>query len=129
MLLVAILLLPLILLLVLSTAPSPVLSPCTPFRSLAITIYLSVLSPPVSSAAPLVAVLRLPPSMWKQSFALLPTLLLLWATQVSAANFTFSYGTATSCDDFEVSWTGTTILLSPLTRLKSLPQAELVPII
>ncbi|KAI0698426.1 hypothetical protein C8T65DRAFT_697871 [Cerioporus squamosus] len=46
--------------------------------------------------------------MWTRLPRLLPTLLLLWPLQAYAANFTFSYGKATHCDDFQVSWTGGT---------------------
>ncbi|KAJ2970410.1 hypothetical protein NUW54_g12733 [Trametes sanguinea] len=47
-------------------------------------------------------------SMWRSAWSLIPTLILLWPRQVYAANFTFTYGTATQCDDFSVSWTGGT---------------------
>ncbi|OSD03170.1 hypothetical protein PYCCODRAFT_1467041 [Trametes coccinea BRFM310] len=46
--------------------------------------------------------------MWRSAWSLIPTLILLWPRQVHAANFTFTYGTATQCDDFSVSWTGGT---------------------
>ncbi|RPD55835.1 hypothetical protein L226DRAFT_518465 [Lentinus tigrinus ALCF2SS1-7] len=46
--------------------------------------------------------------MWTRSLGLLQTILLLWPLQAHAANFTFSYGQATQCDDFQVSWTGGT---------------------
>ncbi|KAI0639504.1 hypothetical protein C8Q77DRAFT_1152481 [Trametes polyzona] len=44
--------------------------------------------------------------MWKTGWTLLPPLLLLWPLQTHAANFTFSYGAASECDDFQISWTG-----------------------
>ncbi|KAI0651954.1 hypothetical protein C8Q79DRAFT_1005202 [Trametes meyenii] len=46
--------------------------------------------------------------MWTHYWALLSTLVLLWPLQGYAANFTFSYGVANQCDDFQVSWTGGT---------------------
>ncbi|KAI9065827.1 hypothetical protein FKP32DRAFT_1567095 [Trametes sanguinea] len=46
--------------------------------------------------------------MWRSAWSLIPTLILLWPRQVQAANFTFTYGAATQCDDFSVSWTGGT---------------------
>ncbi|KAI0800304.1 hypothetical protein C8Q74DRAFT_404029 [Fomes fomentarius] len=44
--------------------------------------------------------------MWKTTLGIFLTILPLWSSYVRAANFTFSYGAATECDDFEVSWTG-----------------------
>ncbi|KAH9898299.1 hypothetical protein C8Q73DRAFT_788493 [Cubamyces lactineus] len=44
--------------------------------------------------------------MWASGWGLIPTLILLWPLQGYAANFTFTYGAATQCDDFTVSWTG-----------------------
>ncbi|KAI8990532.1 hypothetical protein BD414DRAFT_413419 [Trametes punicea] len=46
--------------------------------------------------------------MWATGLGLIPTVILLWPRQAHAANFTFSYGTATQCDDFAVSWAGGT---------------------
>ncbi|KAH9944293.1 uncharacterized protein BXZ73DRAFT_96784 [Epithele typhae] len=47
--------------------------------------------------------------MLRPSFPLLHSLLLLWPLQAHAANFSFSYGAATQCDDFQISWTGGTV--------------------
>jgi len=38
----------------------------------------------------------------------LPAVIWLCASQAYASNFTFSYGDATQCDDFNISWTGGT---------------------
>ncbi|KAI0361507.1 hypothetical protein OH77DRAFT_1433536 [Trametes cingulata] len=46
--------------------------------------------------------------MWTNSWKYLLTLILLWPLQARAANFTFAYGAASECDDFQVSWTGGT---------------------
>ncbi|KAI0778286.1 hypothetical protein BD413DRAFT_104394 [Trametes elegans] len=46
--------------------------------------------------------------MWTNGWGLLSTLILLWPLQAYAANFTFSYGAATQCDDFSISWKGGT---------------------
>ncbi|KAH9858091.1 hypothetical protein C2E23DRAFT_719321 [Lenzites betulinus] len=46
--------------------------------------------------------------MWATIWPILPALLLLWPSKAYAANFTFAYGAAGECDDFQVSWTGGT---------------------
>ncbi|KAI0375102.1 hypothetical protein BV20DRAFT_248219 [Pilatotrama ljubarskyi] len=46
--------------------------------------------------------------MWTNSWKYLSTLIFLWPLQARAANFTFAYGAASECDDFQVSWTGGT---------------------
>ncbi|KAI0825031.1 hypothetical protein BC628DRAFT_1339050 [Trametes gibbosa] len=46
--------------------------------------------------------------MWTTAWTLLPALLLLCPLKGYAANFTFAYGAAGQCDDFQVSWSGGT---------------------
>lgn len=52
--------------------------------------------------------------MWTTAWTLLPALLLLCPLKGYAANFTFAYGAAGQCDDFQVSWSGMSPLLPPL---------------
>lgn len=65
--------------------------------------------------------------MRQNHLGLLPAalVLILWPVYVRADNFTFSYGAATQCDDFEVSWTGKSAfpvgILPPLAAGPSTP--------
>ncbi|EJF66791.1 hypothetical protein BD309DRAFT_873081 [Dichomitus squalens] len=66
--------------------------------------------------------------MWKIPSSLIPSLLLLWPLQqVYAANFTFTYGPGTQCDDFQVSWQGGVAPFS-LTLVPSYGTPQTLPI-
>ena len=86
-------------------APSLCRASCTrPSAPFSLYSHLPFSPSPGRSASSLCTALF--PSMWSRSLGYLPTVLLLWPLRANAANFTFSFGRATQCDDFQVSWTG-----------------------